>query len=155
MCRILLQTPWVQNLSLKENITFGLPFDEAKYKQASVCMARSCVRVYVCVWHAWVWHVCVWSRHVCACFELCQRESGASPAAPSAHPTRTPATTARTRTYTPPPFHVCMHVYDTRVRVCLCGAQVIHACALELDLTILPKGDQVSRPPRVCVCMCV
>ncbi|KAG2483865.1 hypothetical protein HYH03_017317 [Edaphochlamys debaryana] len=27
------QTPWVQNLSLRENITFGLPFDEVKYKQ--------------------------------------------------------------------------------------------------------------------------
>lgn len=27
------QTPWVQNLSLKENILFGLPFDEEKYKQ--------------------------------------------------------------------------------------------------------------------------
>uniref|UniRef100_A0A7S0R450 Uncharacterized protein n=1 Tax=Chlamydomonas leiostraca TaxID=1034604 RepID=A0A7S0R450_9CHLO len=27
------QTPWVQNLSLRENILFGLPFDEVKYKQ--------------------------------------------------------------------------------------------------------------------------
>ncbi|KXZ48458.1 hypothetical protein GPECTOR_27g628 [Gonium pectorale] len=27
------QTPWVQNLTLKDNITFGLPFDEEKYKQ--------------------------------------------------------------------------------------------------------------------------
>uniref|UniRef100_A0A7S0VCE4 ABC transporter n=2 Tax=Polytomella parva TaxID=51329 RepID=A0A7S0VCE4_9CHLO len=26
------QTPWVQNLSLRENILFGLPYDEAKYK---------------------------------------------------------------------------------------------------------------------------
>lgn len=27
------QMPWVQNLSLRENILFGLPFDEAKYKE--------------------------------------------------------------------------------------------------------------------------
>jgi len=26
------QTPWVQNLSLKDNILFGMPYDEAKYK---------------------------------------------------------------------------------------------------------------------------
>jgi ATP-binding cassette, subfamily C (CFTR/MRP), member 1 len=27
------QTPWVQNLTLRDNITFGLPFDEEKYKK--------------------------------------------------------------------------------------------------------------------------
>jgi ABC-type transport system involved in cytochrome bd biosynthesis fused ATPase/permease subunit len=27
------QTPWVQNLSLRDNILFGMPYDEAKYKQ--------------------------------------------------------------------------------------------------------------------------
>ncbi|GFR52364.1 hypothetical protein Agub_g14922 [Astrephomene gubernaculifera] len=27
------QTPWVQNLTLKDNILFGLPYDEEKYKQ--------------------------------------------------------------------------------------------------------------------------
>lgn len=27
------QTPWVQNLSLRDNILFGLPMDEEKYKQ--------------------------------------------------------------------------------------------------------------------------
>jgi hypothetical protein len=27
------QTPWVQNLTLKDNIIFGLPFDEDKYKK--------------------------------------------------------------------------------------------------------------------------
>ncbi|KAG2422455.1 hypothetical protein HXX76_016025 [Chlamydomonas incerta] len=27
------QTPWVQNLTLRDNITFGLPFDEDKYKR--------------------------------------------------------------------------------------------------------------------------
>lgn len=27
------QTPWVQNLSLRENILFGLPHDDIKYKQ--------------------------------------------------------------------------------------------------------------------------
>jgi ABC-type uncharacterized transport system fused permease/ATPase subunit len=26
------QTPWVQNLSLRDNILFGMPFDEARYK---------------------------------------------------------------------------------------------------------------------------
>lgn len=26
------QTPWVQNLSLRDNILFGIPYDEAKYK---------------------------------------------------------------------------------------------------------------------------
>lgn len=26
------QSPWVQNLSLKDNILFGMPYDEAKYK---------------------------------------------------------------------------------------------------------------------------
>ena len=26
------QTPWVQNLSLRDNITFGLPFEEARYR---------------------------------------------------------------------------------------------------------------------------
>ena len=26
------QTPWVQNLSLKDNILFGLPYDEQKYR---------------------------------------------------------------------------------------------------------------------------
>lgn len=26
------QTPWVQNLTLRDNILFGLPFDEARYK---------------------------------------------------------------------------------------------------------------------------
>jgi ABC-type transport system involved in cytochrome bd biosynthesis fused ATPase/permease subunit len=29
------QTPWVQNLTLKDNITFGLPFDEEGYKMVS------------------------------------------------------------------------------------------------------------------------
>lgn len=32
------QTPWVQNLSLRDNITFGLPFDEEKYK----CVVHAC-----------------------------------------------------------------------------------------------------------------
>ncbi len=27
------QTPWVQNLTLRDNILFGLPYDEAKYKE--------------------------------------------------------------------------------------------------------------------------
>jgi ABC-type multidrug transport system fused ATPase/permease subunit len=27
------QTPWVQNLSLRDNILFGMPYDEAKYKK--------------------------------------------------------------------------------------------------------------------------
>jgi len=27
------QSPWVQNLSLRENILFGLPFDEEKYQK--------------------------------------------------------------------------------------------------------------------------
>jgi ABC-type multidrug transport system fused ATPase/permease subunit len=27
------QTPWVQNLTLKDNILFGLPFDEDRYKK--------------------------------------------------------------------------------------------------------------------------
>lgn len=26
------QTPWVQNLSLRDNILFGMPYDEQKYK---------------------------------------------------------------------------------------------------------------------------
>lgn len=26
-----MQTAWVQNLSIRDNITFGLPFDEARY----------------------------------------------------------------------------------------------------------------------------
>lgn len=26
------QSPWVQNLSLRDNILFGMPFDEEKYK---------------------------------------------------------------------------------------------------------------------------
>ena len=26
------QSPWVQNLSLRDNILFGLPYDEAKYR---------------------------------------------------------------------------------------------------------------------------
>jgi ABC-type transport system involved in cytochrome bd biosynthesis fused ATPase/permease subunit len=31
------QTPWVQNLSLRDNILFGLPMDESKYKQVREC----------------------------------------------------------------------------------------------------------------------
>ena len=27
------QTNWVQNLTLRENVVFGLPFDEAKYRR--------------------------------------------------------------------------------------------------------------------------
>jgi ABC-type multidrug transport system fused ATPase/permease subunit len=27
------QSPWVQNLSLRNNITFGLPFDADKYRR--------------------------------------------------------------------------------------------------------------------------
>lgn len=27
------QTPWVQNLSLRDNILFGMPYEEAKYKE--------------------------------------------------------------------------------------------------------------------------
>lgn len=30
------QTPWVQNLTLKDNIIFGLPFNEEKYKQVGL-----------------------------------------------------------------------------------------------------------------------
>jgi ABC-type multidrug transport system fused ATPase/permease subunit len=26
------QSPWVQNLSLRDNILFGMPYDEEKYK---------------------------------------------------------------------------------------------------------------------------
>ncbi len=34
------QTPWVQNLTLRDNILFGLPYDEARYKAVSVgCVA--------------------------------------------------------------------------------------------------------------------
>jgi ATP-binding cassette subfamily C (CFTR/MRP) protein 1 len=32
MCAYVPQSPWVQNLSLRENIIFGLPYDEAHYK---------------------------------------------------------------------------------------------------------------------------
>jgi len=27
------QTPWVQNLSIRDNILFGLPYDEEKYRK--------------------------------------------------------------------------------------------------------------------------
>jgi ABC-type multidrug transport system fused ATPase/permease subunit len=27
------QNPWIQNKTIKENILFGLPFDEAKYEE--------------------------------------------------------------------------------------------------------------------------
>jgi ABC-type bacteriocin/lantibiotic exporter with double-glycine peptidase domain len=30
------QNPWCQNLSLRDNITFGLPFDEERYSRVSV-----------------------------------------------------------------------------------------------------------------------
>jgi hypothetical protein len=32
------QNPWCQNLSLRDNITFGLPFDEEKYARVSVLL---------------------------------------------------------------------------------------------------------------------
>jgi ABC-type transport system involved in cytochrome bd biosynthesis fused ATPase/permease subunit len=32
------QNPWCQNLSLRDNITFGLPFDEEKYSRVSVLL---------------------------------------------------------------------------------------------------------------------
>lgn len=57
------QSPWVQNLSLRDNILFGLPYDEARYRA------------------------------------------------------------------------------------------VVHACALELDLKILPKGELMSSKGRVCCCL--
>ncbi len=33
------QTPWIQHQSIKENILFGTPFDEARYKAVVECCA--------------------------------------------------------------------------------------------------------------------
>jgi ABC-type multidrug transport system fused ATPase/permease subunit len=33
------QSPWVQNLSLRDNILFGMPYDEARYKAVIHCCA--------------------------------------------------------------------------------------------------------------------
>lgn len=79
------QTPWVQNLTLRDNITFGLPFDEDKYKKVGAPVQR----------HG-------------------RLPGGSNPL-----------------TRIPP-----------------CRLQVVHACALELDLQILPKGDQTMAGER-------
>jgi hypothetical protein len=39
------QNPWCQNLSLRDNITFGLPFDEEKYARVSVLLLLGLVLV--------------------------------------------------------------------------------------------------------------
>jgi ABC-type multidrug transport system fused ATPase/permease subunit len=33
------QTPWLQHQSIKQNITFGYPYDEERYKQVIECCA--------------------------------------------------------------------------------------------------------------------
>lgn len=33
ICAYVPQTPWLQNMSIKENILFGLPYDEKRYKE--------------------------------------------------------------------------------------------------------------------------
>ena len=43
------QTPWVQNLSIRDNILFGLPYDEEKYKKVCACRC-GCAWVCVCAW---------------------------------------------------------------------------------------------------------
>ena len=35
------QEPWIQNMSLKDNILFGRPFDESLYKDVLACCALS------------------------------------------------------------------------------------------------------------------
>jgi hypothetical protein len=39
------QNPWCQNLSLRDNITFGMPFDEERYARVSGA----------CWWWCWLW----------------------------------------------------------------------------------------------------
>lgn len=42
------QNPWCQNLSLRDNITFGLPFDEEKYGRVSVFVCCAAVLGWLC-----------------------------------------------------------------------------------------------------------
>jgi ABC-type transport system involved in cytochrome bd biosynthesis fused ATPase/permease subunit len=37
------QNPWCQNLTLRDNICFGLPFEEERYERVSCCLLPSCV----------------------------------------------------------------------------------------------------------------
>lgn len=41
------QTPWVQNLTLRDNILFGKPFEEQKYRRVGV---GACWSLSVCEW---------------------------------------------------------------------------------------------------------
>jgi ABC-type transport system involved in cytochrome bd biosynthesis fused ATPase/permease subunit len=50
------QNPWCQNLSLRDNITFGLPFDEERYSRVSAgVLGWACQRgLQRHVRHSWV-----------------------------------------------------------------------------------------------------
>jgi hypothetical protein len=65
-CSYVPQTPWVQNLSIRDNITFGLPFDEAKYRKVGVCVVCLCVCVCIGVFL----FACV-VVHVQVCVPVC------------------------------------------------------------------------------------
>jgi ABC-type transport system involved in cytochrome bd biosynthesis fused ATPase/permease subunit len=49
------QSPWVQNLSLRDNILFGMPFDAAKYKAViHACALELDLKILpngACMWH--------------------------------------------------------------------------------------------------------
>jgi ABC-type multidrug transport system ATPase subunit len=113
------QNPWCQNLSLRDNITFGLPFDEERYSRVS---AGARAHWLVAGWHA-----------VVCCMGLCRGSRTNSRYALLATPLAMTGSLVDTlfcwRAAPPPP--------PTQPQ-----PQTIHDCALELDLQILPKGDQ-------------
>jgi ABC-type bacteriocin/lantibiotic exporter with double-glycine peptidase domain len=47
------QNPWCQNLSLRDNITFGMPFDEERYSRVSfdiwTCLGTKCCMGTFCM----------------------------------------------------------------------------------------------------------
>jgi hypothetical protein len=49
------QSPWVQNLSLRDNILFGMPFDQEKYKAVvHACALELDLKILpngACIWH--------------------------------------------------------------------------------------------------------
>jgi len=49
------QNPWCQNLTLRDNITFGLPFDEERYSRVSLFLVCQCR-------HQWCSHNTAYSR---------------------------------------------------------------------------------------------
>jgi ATP-binding cassette subfamily C (CFTR/MRP) protein 1 len=94
LCAYVPQSPWVQNLSLRDNITFGLPFDEARYRAVvHACALELDFKILpngggALGWAAGGERGCpfVWASQG----RRCCRQPAAAPPAPPAPPPRDP-----------------------------------------------------------------